>query len=139
MAVDDVSLEIEEHEFVSLLGPSGSGKTTLLMTVAGFVRAEKGRVLIGGQDITAIPPHRRNIGMVFQNYALFPHMTVQDNVGYPLKMRRMPRKQARRMIAEALDMVQLQGLEMRRPASCPVANSSGWPWLGPWSFGRRSC
>ena len=76
VAANKVTLEIKEHEFVTLLGPSSSGKTTLLMTVAGFVKADSGRVFVGGKDITEIPPHRRNIGMVFQNYALFPHMTV---------------------------------------------------------------
>jgi putative spermidine/putrescine transport system ATP-binding protein len=115
-AVRDVSLEIREHEFISLLGPSGSGKTTILMILAGFVQADSGSVRIDGQDITRIPPYRRNIGMVFQNYALFPHMTVADNIGYPLKMRRTPRKEARRMVAEALETVQLQGMELRRPS-----------------------
>ena len=115
-AVDDVSLEIEEHEFISLLGPSGSGKTTLLMIVAGFVKADSGHVLIDGRDITEVPPYRRNIGMVFQNYALFPHMTVQDNIAYPLKMRRTPRRKARQLVKEILETVQLQELERRFPA-----------------------
>ncbi|MBW2056534.1 MAG: ABC transporter ATP-binding protein [Deltaproteobacteria bacterium] len=116
VAVDDVSLDIAEHEFVTLLGPSGSGKTTTLMVVAGFVRADKGRVLIGGKDVTEIAPYRRNIGMVFQNYALFPHMTVYDNIAYPLKMRRVPRAKARQMVEEILEVVQLRGLGFRRPA-----------------------
>ncbi len=116
VAADDVTLEIKEHEFVTLLGPSGSGKTTLLMTVAGFVRADSGRVFVGGKDITEIPAYRRNIGMVFQNYALFPHMTVYDNIAYPLKMRRIPRSRARPMIEQALERVQLQGLGERRPS-----------------------
>lgn len=116
VAVEDISLEITEHEFVTLLGPSGSGKTTTLMVVAGFVKADSGRVLIGGRDITETPPYRRNIGMVFQNYALFPHMTVFDNITYPLKMRRVPRVKARHMVEELLEVVQLQGLGRRRPA-----------------------
>ena len=115
-AVDDVTLEIDEHEFLTLLGPSGSGKTTLLMILAGFVKPEKGMVLITGKDMTEIPPFKRNIGMVFQNYALFPHMTVFENIVYPLKMKRIPRAKARNMVAEALQMVQLQGFENRRPA-----------------------
>lgn len=114
-AVNDVSFDIREHEFVSLLGPSGSGKTTILMIVAGFVKADAGSVSIDGRDITAIPPYRRNIGMVFQNYALFPHMTVFDNIAYPLKMRRTPRREIRRMVAEIVETVQLRGLELRRP------------------------
>jgi len=115
-AVDDVTLEIDEHEFLTLLGPSGSGKTTLLMILAGFVKPEKGMVLITGKDMTEIPPFKRNIGMVFQSYALFPHMTVFENIVYPLKMKRIPRAKARNMVAEALQMVQLQGFENRRPA-----------------------
>lgn len=116
VAVNDVSLEIAEHEFITLLGPSGSGKTTLLMTFAGFVRPDSGRVFIDGKDITEIPPYKRNIGMVFQNYALFPHMSVFDNIAYPLRMRRVPRAQARKMVERALDVVQLSGLGARRPA-----------------------
>ncbi len=115
-AVDDVTLEIDEHEFLTLLGPSGSGKTTLLMILAGFVKPEKGMVLITGKDMTEIPPFKRNIGMVFQSYALFPHMTVFENIVYPLKMKRIPRAKARNMVAEALKMVELQGFENRRPA-----------------------
>lgn len=115
-AVDDVTLEIDEHEFLTLLGPSGSGKTTLLMILAGFVKPEKGMVLITGKDMTEIPPFKRNIGMVFQNYALFPHMTVFKNIVYPLKMKRIPRAKARHMVAEALQAVQLQGFENRLPA-----------------------
>lgn len=116
VAAKDVSLDIAEHEFMTLLGPSGSGKTTILMTVAGFIQAEKGRVFVDGRDITEIPPYRRNIGMVFQNYALFPHMTVYHNIAYPLKMRRVSRMKARQMIKEVLEVVQLQGLEERSPA-----------------------
>jgi spermidine/putrescine ABC transporter ATP-binding subunit len=115
-AASNVSLDIAEHEFVTLLGPSGSGKTTILMIVAGFVKADGGRVFINGKDITEIPPYRRNIGMVFQNYALFPHMTVFDNITYPLKMRRVPRAESRQMVEKALEVVQLQGLGGRRPA-----------------------
>jgi spermidine/putrescine ABC transporter ATP-binding subunit len=115
-AVNDISLSIREHEFISLLGPSGSGKTTLLMIVAGFVKADSGQVLIDGRDITEVPPYQRNIGMVFQSYALFPHMTVADNVNYPLKMRRIPRIEARKMVRKILDTVQLRGFERRFPA-----------------------
>ena len=116
VASDDVSLEIAEHEFITLLGPSGSGKTTLLMTVAGFVRADNGRVFIDGKDITEIPAYKRNIGMVFQNYALFPHMSVYDNIAYPLRMRKVLRAKARQMVENVLEVVQLSGLEGRRPS-----------------------
>jgi ABC-type Fe3+/spermidine/putrescine transport system ATPase subunit len=115
-AVDDVTLEISEHEFVTLLGPSGSGKTTLLMILAGFVVPDKGVVHIEGKDITQIAPYRRNIGMVFQNYALFPHMTVYDNIAYPLKMRRISRREIPAMVDEALETVKLQKFEYRYPA-----------------------
>jgi len=116
VAVSDVSLDIAEHEFVTLLGPSGSGKTTSLMIIAGFIKADDGRVFVDGEDITEIPPYRRNIGMVFQNYALFPHMTVYENIAYPLKMRRIPRAKARQMVEKILEVVQLQGFEQRSPA-----------------------
>jgi spermidine/putrescine ABC transporter ATP-binding subunit len=115
-AVDDITLEIAEHEFVTLLGPSGSGKTTLLMILAGFVVPDKGVVHIEGKDITQIPPYRRNIGMVFQNYALFPHMTVYDNIAYPLKMRRVSRSEIPSMVDAALETVKLQKFEYRYPA-----------------------
>ncbi|MBC2724067.1 MAG: ABC transporter ATP-binding protein [Desulfosporosinus sp.] len=116
VAVDDVSLDITEHEFITLLGPSGSGKTTILMIVAGFIKADSGLVFIDGKDVTETPPYLRNIGVVFQNYALFPHMTVYDNITYPLKMRRIPRVKASKMFEEILNAVQLRGLEGRRPA-----------------------
>ena len=115
LAVAHVSMEIFEHEFVTLLGPSGSGKTTLLMALAGFVQPESGRIFLQGEDITREPPNLRGIGVVFQNYALFPHMSVFDNVAYPLKMRKTPRAKARVMIEEILDVVQLTGMEERRP------------------------
>ena len=85
----DLSLRIEAGEFVSFLGPSGSGKTTTLMMIAGFVSPDEGRIMLGTTDITYVPPHRRDIGMVYQNYALFPHMTVAKNVAFPLRMRRL--------------------------------------------------
>jgi spermidine/putrescine ABC transporter ATP-binding subunit len=116
VAVSRFSLEINEYEFVTLLGPSGSGKTTLLMAIAGFVRPDSGRIFIQGRDISAEPPHRRGIGVVFQNYALFPHMSVYENVVYPLKMRRTSRIEARRAVEKILEVVQLSGMEERRPA-----------------------
>src|SRR5260221_13640736 len=96
LAVSGVSLEIRAGEFLSLLGPSGSGKTTLLMMIAGFETPNAGSVSLDGQDITRTPPNRRNIGMVFQRYALFPHMTVAQNIGFPLRMRKIPNAEAAR-------------------------------------------
>ena len=114
-AVDDVTLHVQAGEFLTLLGPSGSGKTTTLRLVAGFLRPTSGTVKIDSTDITNSPPHAREIGMVFQNYALFPHMTAAQNIAFPLQMRRVPRSEQKRMIDEALELVQLGGLGDRSP------------------------
>lgn len=115
-AVDGVSLSVDRGEFLTLLGPSGSGKTTLLMIIAGFVFPDKGGVVLGNQDLTQIPPYSRGLGMVFQNYALFPHMTVSDNVAFALKMRKTPASKVQRLVNEALTMVHLEGLGERFPS-----------------------
>ena len=104
-AVDSVSLDIAPGEFMTFLGPSGSGKTTTLNMIAGFVEPTAGEILLAGADISPMPPHRRGIGMVFQHYALFPHLTVAQNVGYPLRQRKVPRAERTRRIDEALDLV----------------------------------
>jgi spermidine/putrescine ABC transporter ATP-binding subunit len=115
-AVDDVSLDVPAGAFVSLLGPSGSGKTTTLNLIAGFLTPDRGDILIDNRSVADVPPHKRNIGMVFQSYSLFPHMTVQDNVGFPLRMRsRLTRDEARKRIAEMLALVQLSHLSARYP------------------------
>jgi putative spermidine/putrescine transport system ATP-binding protein len=108
-ALDNVSLSIESGEFITLLGPSGSGKTTLLMVLAGFTRPNEGSVTFGDREVVLLPPHKRDIGMVFQNYALFPHMTVAGNLAYPLKLRGYARKEIADRVAKALDLVQLGG------------------------------
>jgi putative spermidine/putrescine transport system ATP-binding protein len=112
-ALDDVSLDIASGEFVTLLGPSGSGKTTLLMVLAGFIRPDAGVIRFGDRDVSLMPPHKRDVGMVFQNYALFPHMSVAGNLAYPLKLRGIGRAEIEQRVHRALDMVQLQGLGER--------------------------
>ena len=114
-AVDGIDLEIGEGEFFSLLGPSGCGKTTTLRMIAGFENPDAGSIRVAGRDVTALPPEQRDMGMVFQNYALFPHRTVEDNVAFGLRMRKVARDEAARRVRDALAMVRLQGLEERRP------------------------
>ncbi|MCC6778414.1 MAG: ABC transporter ATP-binding protein [Hyphomicrobiales bacterium] len=115
-AVDDISLEIPAGAFVSLLGPSGSGKTTTLNLIAGFLPPDAGDILFDGQPVSNIPSHKRNIGMVFQSYALFPHMTVAQNIQFPLRMRTsLKGEDARRRIADMLDLIGLSHLEKRYP------------------------
>lgn len=113
-ALQDVSMTIRAGEFVTLLGPSGSGKTTLLNVIAGFERPSKGSLMVDGEEFIAKPPHKRNLGIVFQNYALFPHMDVFGNVAYPLRLRSIPAGSIRKRVLEALDLVQMGHLHQRR-------------------------
>lgn len=114
-ALDAVSIDVAAGEFLSLLGPSGSGKTTLLMMLAGFEVPSSGRLTIGDRDVTHVPPNKRNLGMVFQRYALFPHMSVAENIAFPLKMRGLSRAQQAASVRRALDMVQLEQYQNRMP------------------------
>lgn len=116
LVVRDLNLDIQRGEFLSLLGPSGSGKTTTLMMLAGFESPTAGDILLDGKPITRTPPHKRNFGMVFQNYALFPHMTVGENVAYPLTVRKVSKDDQARRVQKALDMVQLSGMTDRLPS-----------------------
>jgi len=113
-ALDNVDLDIKSGEFLTLLGPSGSGKTTLLMVLAGFTRPDRGSLMFGDREVIRTPPHRRDLGMVFQNYALFPHMTVAGNVGYPLRLRKVSKKEVEERCELALETVQLGGYGERR-------------------------
>ncbi|MQB35473.1 ABC transporter ATP-binding protein [Agrobacterium tumefaciens] len=114
--VKDVSLSVGRGEFVSVLGPSGSGKTTILMAIAGFVGLSGGSIHLGGRNVTDTAPHRRNIGMVYQHYALFPHMQVDKNVAFPLSMRGVPAETIKKKVANALEIVQLSAMAHRYPS-----------------------
>jgi putative spermidine/putrescine transport system ATP-binding protein len=115
VAVDGVTLDVSPGEFFSLLGPSGSGKTTCLRMIAGFEQPTSGRILLAGRDVSDLPPFERDVNTVFQDYALFPHMTVAQNVGYGLMVRRIPKDERRRRVADALGMVRLEQLGDRKP------------------------
>jgi len=115
-AVDDVSFAIEEGEFFALLGPSGSGKTTCLRLIAGFERPSQGQINIFGENVLDIPPYKRNVNTVFQDYALFPHMNVLDNVAYPLMIRKMDKRERYRLAEDSLGMVQLANYGQRKPS-----------------------
>ncbi|WP_299839317.1 ABC transporter ATP-binding protein [uncultured Paracoccus sp.] len=116
LVVKDLNLDIGKGEFLTMLGPSGSGKTTCLMMLAGFEQATHGEIRLDGQNINDVPPHKRGIGMVFQNYALFPHMTVGENLSFPLEVRGMTKAERETRIKRALDMVQMGAFINRRPA-----------------------
>jgi putative spermidine/putrescine transport system ATP-binding protein len=115
VAVDRVDLEVRQNEFFTMLGPSGSGKTTTLRLIAGFERPDAGAVELAGKDVSGLPPFARDVNTVFQDYALFPHMTVAENVEYGLRIRKVAREERRRRAAEALDTVRLPGLGGRKP------------------------
>jgi len=115
VAVDHVDLTVGDGEFFTLLGPSGSGKTTTLRIIAGFERPDEGRVMLGGADITHQPPYARDVNTVFQDYALFPHMTVAENVGYGLKVKGVARRERAKQVEEVLKMVRLDGFGARKP------------------------
>jgi len=116
MVVRDLTLKVEPGEFLSVLGPSGSGKTTMLMMLAGFESPTSGEIYLAGRPVTTVPPHQRDIGMVFQHFALFPHLTVRKNVAFPLEVRGRRSEEIETRVARALAMVKLTGLEQRRPA-----------------------
>ncbi len=115
LVIKNLNMDVARGEFLTMLGPSGSGKTTCLMMLAGFEPATHGEIYLHDQPINNVPPHKRQIGMVFQNYALFPHMTVAENLAFPLEVRKMSKEERKRRIDKALNMVQLTGFKNRRP------------------------
>ncbi len=115
--IDNLSFEVARGEFLTVLGSSGCGKTTLLRIICGLEEADSGSVFIGGKDNTSLEPNKRNVNTVFQNYALFPHMTVFDNIAYPLRMKKTPREEIKRRVQSALELVRMSGFERRYPAS----------------------
>ena len=116
VALDTLTLEVQEGEFLTLLGPSGCGKTTTLRIIAGFIDPTEGRILLGNEDVTLIPPQKRAIGMVFQDYALFPHLTIAENIGFGLKQRGVAKEQIAKRVAELLDLVRLPSVAERYPS-----------------------
>ena len=138
-AVAGIDLDVADGEFFTLLGPSGSGKTTTLRMIAGFELPTEGSVLFDGSDVTRLAPYERDVNTVFQDYALFPHMSVGDNVAYGLMVKRVKRAERRERAAEALAMVRLEGFEKRGRRSSRAASASGWRWPGRWSTGPRCC
>ncbi|HEY2789685.1 MAG TPA: ATP-binding cassette domain-containing protein, partial [Gaiellales bacterium] len=116
VAVNAVNLRVHKGEFLSLLGPSGCGKTTSLRMIAGFEQPDEGELLIGGRDVSGVPPYKRDVNTVFQQYALFPHMSILDNVSYGLKQRRVSKKERHVKAGEALELVQLIGRDSHRPS-----------------------
>lgn len=138
-ALHETSLHIANGEFITILGPSGSGKTTLLKLVSGFESTSSGRVFIGDKDITDSPPHKRGIGMVFQNYALFPHMTVFDNISFPLKMRKADKKTIQQKVNDVLELVQLEQFRDRYPAQLSGGQRQRVALARPLSLTRQFC
>src|SRR5574343_388163 len=139
LVVRSLDLDIQRGEFLSLLGPSGSGKTTTLMMLAGFESPTAGEILLDGAPITRTPPHKRNFGMVFQNYALFPHMSVADNVAYPLTVRKVPKAEIATRVAKALDMVQLGGKGERFPGQLSGGQQQRVAWARSTSSYASTC
>lgn len=137
--LDSLDLTVEPGEVMALLGPSGSGKTTALRAVAGFVRPVSGRVFLGGRDVTDEPPYRRGIGMVVQQYALFPHMRVADNVAFGLKAQKVARAEIPGRVAEALEMTGMAEFARRYPRELSGGSSNGSLSRGRWPYGRGCC
>ena len=124
-AVDHLNLTVRDGEILTLLGPSGCGKTTTLRCIAGFIIPDEGRIFLGKEEVTRLPPEKRDIGFVFQNYALWPHMTVFQNLAFGLQLRHTPREEIRQRVREVLSLVRLSGMEDRYPRQLSRATTAG--------------
>ena len=131
-ALDDVTLNVAPGEFFTLLGPSGCGKTTLLRILAGLELADAGQVFSGSKDITRLPAIKRQVNTVFQSYALFPHLTIYENIAFGLRSRKFPEAEIKKRVNRRLEMLDLSGMAGRHPISCPAARNSAWHWHAPW-------
>jgi len=138
-AVRDLSFTIERGKLVTLLGPSGCGKTTTLRLIAGLEMATEGSIFIGGKEVTRLSASDRDVSMVFQSYALFPHMTVMQNVSYGLTMSRLSKTEVSEKALEGLELVSLSGLVKDCPVSYPEDNNNGWLWQGRLCWNRKFC
>jgi len=139
VAVDEVSLSIAQGEIFALLGSSGCGKSTLLRMLAGFESPTSGRILLGGQDVAKLPPYERPINMMFQSYALFPHLDLWENVAFGLKREGLPRDEIKQRVGEMLDLVQLVPMPSASPISSRVDSSSVWRWPAVWPNALSCC
>jgi putrescine transport system ATP-binding protein len=139
VAVDDVSLTIHKGEIFALLGGSGCGKSTLLRMLAGFERPTEGRIILDGEDITDLPPYERPINMMFQSYALFPHMSVADNIAFGLKQDRMSKAEIDARVEEMLKLVHMTQYAKRKPHQLSGVSVSAWPWPARWPSGPSCC
>ena len=139
LVVRDLNLSVRRGEFLTLLGPSGSGKTTTLMMLAGFEAPTDGRIFLDGASIEDLPPHKRDIGMVFQNYALFPHMTVRQNIAFPLSVRRTPVPRSRTGSHARCRRSGCRGWRTAARHSSPAGSSSAWHWPVRWCSSPSSC
>jgi putative spermidine/putrescine transport system ATP-binding protein len=136
-AADHVDLKVADGEFFALLGPSGSGKTTILRLLAGFIEPDSGSIRIGDADMNGVPPEKRDIGVVFQNYALFPHLTARENVGFGLSVRQTPKEELNRQVDEALDLVELEGLGERYPRQ--MSGPTFYCSMSRWARWTKNC